>query len=323
MAAASDCTFYSDYTYDPFCRSFSLRKTWGEEVTTSVYSQYYDIFTDASSGTPVIGSAKHTEYERRCIPGPATCSMWYSQAPCPKNFTALSTEVTRDVTTEYCCPIAPWTEFAIHKPTYFNLSTIYNTGSDGSVSSEITTLASTYNLCGWAWNGTSVAEPSSTIPYQYITPEITSWTLVNWLEAKAFMAVYNASEVASPASTPTSALAPATSVPDTSASEGSNGMSTGTKAGIGVGAAIGGLLLIATVVAFWTLGRRRMAREKEKDVGYEKAELHGEAVQKPSIAQEMLANEAEVHEMDGQHEPVEIGSKYQPRLPAELPSNNS
>lgn len=99
----------------------------------------------------------------------------------------------------------------------------------------------------------------------------------------------------------------------------SNSLSTGAKAGIGVGVAVGAIAVIAALV--WFLLRRRRRRKEEGQLNtFEKAELHGEAVKESqrNVRAKELGEDGQVHEMGSPDKPVEIGADEPLELPAEF-----
>ncbi|KAK5680653.1 hypothetical protein LTS10_007586 [Elasticomyces elasticus] len=82
-------------------------------------------------------------------------------------------------------------------------------------------------------------------------------------------------------------------------------LSPGSAAGIGVGAAVGGLLMIA--VATWFLRRHYQSRKARAVVTSvpEKSELAGESAKRPDVQSAELDVQGTIHEVNGQGKPAE------------------
>ncbi|KAK8867414.1 Cdp-alcohol phosphatidyltransferase [Apiospora arundinis] len=102
-----------------------------------------------------------------------------------------------------------------------------------------------------------------------------------------------------------------TSVPESPPSSG-QGLSTGAKAGIGVGSALGGILIFA-LLAYWFYcfkGRKQGSKAGNKHEGYNKAELADTQTLGHGIPQELdaPAGESEMaHTQEPTRPPVELG----------------
>ncbi|KAF9634955.1 hypothetical protein BFW01_g5850 [Lasiodiplodia theobromae] len=118
-----------------------------------------------------------------------------------------------------------------------------------------------------------------------------------------------ASSTASSSLLLSSNAAAAAATSSTSTSNGSSSLSTGAKAGIGVGVAVGGLLLISGFIAAFVLRRRRRQKQSTKVP----------AVQEMPVNQEppWAGPPGELHAESRQEMPVE---EVQKEKPAELPA---
>jgi hypothetical protein len=131
----------------------------------------------------------------------------------------------------------------------------------------------------------------------------------SYYQQRPIVVVYAASSTstASSAATaaPGSSVTPLISSPTISsiATTAPSGLSTGAKAGIGVGASMGTLAVIAGLVFLWILSRRRKrANAKTQREEYGKPELHGEAVERSKIINEADADLSGMWRLDG-HRP--------------------
>ncbi|KAK4888853.1 hypothetical protein LTR27_012314 [Elasticomyces elasticus] len=82
-------------------------------------------------------------------------------------------------------------------------------------------------------------------------------------------------------------------------------LSPGSAAGIGVGASVGGLLIIA--VAAWVIRRHYQSRKARAVVTSvpEKSELAGESAKRPDVLSAELGVQGTIHEINGQGKPAE------------------
>lgn len=143
------------------------------------------------------------------------------------------------------------------------------------------------------------------------TPVIVAWQSadLSLFSGRITSTTASPTSSASPAST-LSAPTPSPSLPQ------STGFTKAQTAGIGVGAAVGGLALLS-LLGLWLWRRsKRQPKADGNDLG-DKPELSGEGVEKPRAHVEELGQEGP-HEMTGVNKPSELGHGD---APAELDAN--
>jgi hypothetical protein len=90
---SNGCTQYSDYTWnDSLCRRLPS--------SDGPFSRYLELGDNG-----LIDSNNVSMGLESCLPGPSNCSMTYTGRPCPSAYTAWSTNIVFNITTEYCCPL--------------------------------------------------------------------------------------------------------------------------------------------------------------------------------------------------------------------------
>ncbi|KAK3669360.1 hypothetical protein LTR78_010743 [Recurvomyces mirabilis] len=85
------------------------------------------------------------------------------------------------------------------------------------------------------------------------------------------------------------------------------GLSVGAKAGIGVGATVGGLLCLAVAVWFLLFRRRSSPSKKYVPEAEGKAELPGDGIEKKAPHVSDLSPNGEIHESAAKERPSEMG----------------
>jgi hypothetical protein len=125
------------------------------------------------------------------------------------------------------------------------------------------------------WNTTSVTATAETVFFKLGT-----------LEAEPFVVRFKEADFQTSSNTVSTSrgTAPAseTAVATTETNVKDPGLTTGAKAGIGVGATLGTLLLVAVGLAiFWFRKKRRMSSNNEKVLGRPEWNFEGDAAQAP------------------------------------------
>jgi hypothetical protein len=164
----------------------------------------------------------------------------------------------------------------------------------------------------YAWdvyNTTASAFPTSAPDYTDI--ENTRLLKHNIMTMGALTAVYSTTGSASPL--------PVSSLPSATATSSSNPLSKSTRIGIGIGVSIGGIFLILTLIAIFTLMRRNRKRQKAfRKLHRDKSELHGTSSQLKLDPIEM-DEDHQRKEIDGVEKPAEITGQPVCELPGTTP----
>ncbi|KAF2108221.1 hypothetical protein BDV96DRAFT_653110 [Lophiotrema nucula] len=233
--------------------------------------------------------------------------MTYTEDDCPDNYAAISTgfQPNIDITlrTLYCCPeVTNWfvgiVDISRTDPTAWN-----------------------HQFCSYQWQGTG---PESSMPVpsaRSISIPDGSTTFHNILNVVAVLAVSTiwpgVTTSIAPATTTFSKSTSASTSTSTSASTTptlipGSALTHGAKVGIGVGTSIGGILLLSLIPLLVILRRRQKKwKAAALNMGYaDKPELHGEAMRKEDVANEVKG--APVYEMPGEGLPAEISANDHP-----------
>ncbi|KAI5363334.1 hypothetical protein Slin15195_G107200 [Septoria linicola] len=250
------------------------------------------IETGSTITTTILGHG----YDRSCYPSEAygdesiggVGGGYISPGYCPNGFTTASAIITAGYTFAYCCPSA-WT-------IQFLTTTPHNTftcefASNATFISDGETIIGTYRI-----------SLKQVVRDFAVTAAQSDQALLASVTASSSSTLSDSTNSATPGGSGT--LSPTSTNTITPTPELSNpGLSTGAKAGIGVGAALGVLLVILGIVLF---RRRRSHQGKEQPAtstnenGFEKAELQGEGKSRAEL------DATSVYEVDVVKHPAEM-----------------
>lgn len=151
-----------------------------------------------------------------------------------------------------------------------------------------------------------IPDPGTTLfvpVYSCLPTDVTLSPYLAALSSAAYAALTGAETTATPTPTGSTSTNPtSTGQNQTSTSQSPAGLSTGAKAGIGVGAAISAVLIIAAIVFFISRKKRQKRNTKQEETqevkqgsgeSWNKSELSGEGGTQPGPSQ------ANYHEIDG------------------------
>ncbi|PVI00706.1 hypothetical protein DM02DRAFT_385604 [Periconia macrospinosa] len=315
-ATPTDCTINPSFTFDaPHCwqipkSSFSI----GDGTTTWPRDWIVTFAKKTGPAALQYTTASTTDYDR-CLPGPRSCDLTYSEAGCPPDFMTASVSAVLSQTTAWCCPSVTTGRYKLIL------------GPDPMI------------WCGYSFNKTGSTYPTSD-PVQGAT---------DVLQIRAFTAVFRTlssssrsmgSSIATPGSPavstvtppPTSSPLPPSSDPNPPPTSDS-GLSSGAKAGIGISVTLLAILLIAGLL-FWYRSKQVKKRQRHLNGsslddfaagGANKSELPGASVMvheapawetrvevaggtmHPVEAHGRQVGEKRAVEMEGEGLPVEIG----------------
>lgn len=114
---ADNCTFYPSHTIDtslcwqlgtPTRTEIPSPSSNAATVQNSLYyARYFSLTSYSRSGQQLPSDTRlvtetATDFDR-CLPGPTSCTLVYTDAPCPTDYVQLSRAVQGTMTWDFCC----------------------------------------------------------------------------------------------------------------------------------------------------------------------------------------------------------------------------
>ncbi|KAK4580252.1 hypothetical protein LTR86_000455 [Recurvomyces mirabilis] len=266
---------------------------------------------DSTQGTITCTPSLAPTLTSQCYPRNfnETYTILYSPGVCPQGYAAAAswTSAGSDVHTSLCCPHGmSWLQVVS------SCSEILPTGSATAIVASNTTTTMTEPFTAYA-PAIAVAWASSDLTL--FSPASLPLLTTASLTSEATSAAATSSDISAGSVIASSTATTATGASQTSTTPGP-GLSVGAKAGIGVGATVGGLLCLA-VAAWFLLWRRRSFSTKGLPEAEGKAELPGDGIEKKALHISELGPNGEIYESAAKERPPEMGDNVRYELEAD------